>query len=139
MPPQVILDTNVFVAAGFRAGSCTARIVQAVRRGQLELVWNEATRRETRHILHKIPRLSWEDVAGLFVESNGYRGEVFVERFEAISDPDDRKFTALAEATGAALLTNDRGLLRQRDALQLPILTPHEYCHRKPPTRVGGP
>ena len=33
--PNVILDTNVFVAAGFSERSASARIIEAVREGRL--------------------------------------------------------------------------------------------------------
>ena len=45
-PPAVVLDTNVFVAAGFNPRSASARIVDAVKHGQVRMVWNDATRRE---------------------------------------------------------------------------------------------
>ena len=44
----------------------------------------------------------------------------------------------IIEDAGAVLLTNDRDLLGHRDILPLPIMTPHEFCHQKPPTKVGG-
>jgi hypothetical protein len=34
----VVLDTNVFVAAGFNPRSASARIVEAVKRGQVRMV-----------------------------------------------------------------------------------------------------
>lgn len=125
--PALILDTNVFVAAGFNPKSASARIVEQVRSGQLRMIWNEDTRREIQHIVSKIPRLSWRRVAELFREEDRYDGKTSPEQFDFIPDPDDRKFAALAEATGAVLITNDDHLLSRRDRAQLPILTPREY------------
>ena len=59
--PGAILDTNVFVAAGFNPASASARLLGAVGAGRRELVWSEATRRETRAVLERIPRLRWSD------------------------------------------------------------------------------
>ncbi len=59
---DVVLDTNVWVAAGFNPDSSAAQIIQAIRDGDLRLVWNEATRRETRQILTQIPPLDWHRV-----------------------------------------------------------------------------
>ncbi|MEX0614063.1 MAG: PIN domain-containing protein [Pirellulales bacterium] len=128
--PAVVLDTNVFVAAAFNRRSASARILEEDRSGRLRMVWNEATRRETRHILEKIPRLSWNSVADLFREEDRYRGETFPEQFADIPDPDDRKFAALADASGAVLLTNDEHLLKDRDRASIEILTPQEFWNR---------
>jgi predicted nucleic acid-binding protein len=43
--PSVVLDTNVFVAAGFNPRNASTKIVEAVKLEQLRMVWNEATRR----------------------------------------------------------------------------------------------
>ena len=53
--PPVVLDTNVLVAAGFKPRSASATIVDAVKQGQVRMVWNDATRREIEHIIGKIP------------------------------------------------------------------------------------
>ena len=127
----VILDTNVFVAAGFNRRSASACIVEQVRLGQLRMIWNEQTRRETRHILDKIPPLSWSSFAELFRQADCHLGETAPDEFDFIPDPDDRKFAALAAATGAVLLTNDDDLLSNRDRARLEILTPAEYWEQQ--------
>ena len=127
----VILDTNVFVAAGFKRHSASARILDQIRTGEVRMIWSEQTRNETRHILNKIPPLSWDSVASLFLEEDRYQGLTVPEAFECIPDADDRKFAALADVTGAVLITNDDHLLSCRDQVQLEILTPGEYCSRQ--------
>jgi uncharacterized protein len=132
MPLQaVLLDTNVFVAAGFKPKSHSAQIIGQVRDGLLRMVWNEQTREETAFILCKIPPLSWNTIAPLFRPENRYLGDLFPERFDLISDPADIKFAALADATGAVLITMDRDLLSVRDAVAIAIWTPSEFavCH----------
>ena len=64
--PRAILDTNVFVGAGFNRRSASARLLRAVRDGELVMVWSAATQAETERILRKIPPLSWEAVVDLF-------------------------------------------------------------------------
>jgi len=56
----IVIDTNVFVAAGFNPRSASARILTGLREGRFRLIWNEPTRRETEMILRRIPRLDWE-------------------------------------------------------------------------------
>jgi uncharacterized protein len=125
-PPRVILDTNVLVAAGFRATSAAGRLVEAVRRGNFRLVWNEATRRENEAVLRRIPHLDWEEFRGLFDPAEEYRGETRVDRFSRIEDPEDRKFAALAAAAGAVVVSADAHLLSCRDDLPIVVLTARE-------------
>ena len=94
------------------------------------MVWNEDTRRETRHILEKIPPLSWPSVAPLFRDDNRFDGPTNPEKFSHIPDADDRKFAALAEAAGAIIVTNDEHLLQGRDRANIEILTPDEFSSR---------
>ena len=53
----VVIDTNVFVAAGFNARSASARILAPIREWRFHLVWNEPTRREAEFVLRGIPLL----------------------------------------------------------------------------------
>lgn len=131
MPAAVILDTNVFVAAGFNPQSASAHIIEKIRSGRLRMIWNEPTQREVEQILSKIPRLSWPRVADLFREEDRYVGETYPARFDYIPDPDDRKFAALSAATGVTLLSRDDDLLSSRDRAQVAILTPREYWERE--------
>ena len=94
------------------------------------MIWNEQTRHETQHILEKIPPLTWASIAELSREEDRHHGEMALEEFDYIPDPDDRKFAALSEATGAVLLTNDNDLLSNRDHARFEILTPGEYWER---------
>src|SRR5438128_9911085 len=116
----VVLDTNVFVAAGFNPRSASARIVDAVRQGQLRMIWNDATRREIERIMQQIPPLRAQPIteraklAELFRPADRFTAATHPERFAAIPDPDDRKFAALAHAAGAILISNDQHRLDRR-------------------------
>ena len=131
----VVLDTNVFVAAGFNPGSHAARILAAIRSGQLQLAWDAPTRAETRRILERIPRLDWAEAAPLF--DGGIQVAMAPDHpaFALIGDPADRKFAALALAAGAVLVSNDSDLLSVRSDLPLEVLTPSEYLAAWP---AGG-
>lgn len=132
---SVVLDTNIFVAAGFRPNSDSARVLQRVRNGSLQLVWNQQTYQETRHILQKIPPLSWSSIAGLFHEENCYREVTHPENFDYVPDPDDRKFAALAAEAGVVLVSLDQHLLAGREQSPVPILTPSEFVLRYRPVQ----
>lgn len=123
---HLVLDTNIFVAAGFNPGSHSAQLLELVQDGELTLLWDDATRRETKAILRQIPPLDWAEVAGLF------KPEFRVPRSETppdladIEDPEDRKFADLAQRTDAVLVSNDDHLLAARESLGITILTPRQ-------------
>jgi predicted nucleic acid-binding protein len=127
----VVLDTNVFVAAGFNPASASARILNAIREGRLRLIWNEPTRREIEMIQRRIPRLKWERVAELFRPEGEFTGPVNPSAFAFIEDPDDRKFAALSAAAKVPLVTNDHHLLDHRDTLGIDVTTPREFLQRQ--------
>ena len=114
---KVVLDTNIFVAAGFNPRSGAAGIIRMVEEGKLVLVWNEETWRETKKIVSKIPPLSWGKVAGLFKRENKFLDRTYPSDFDFVEDRDDRKFAALAKKTGAVLVSNDEHLLVWRGRL----------------------
>src|SRR5437667_11713347 len=100
-PNEVVLDTNVFVAAGFNPGSHSARLVEAVRDGRLRMLWDDATHAEIEHVMRQIPRLSWTRIADLFRSEDRFGGSTHPEAFGFVPDPADRKFAALADAVQA--------------------------------------
>src|SRR5215831_3454961 len=94
----IVIDTNVFVAAGFNPRSASARILAGIREGRFRLIWNQPTRRETEMILRRIPRLKWSKFADRFRPDGEFTGLIEPGAFGGIADPDDRKFAALAAA-----------------------------------------
>ncbi len=127
-PGKVVLDTNVFVAAGFNPGSHSARLVAAVRDGRLHMVWDDATRAEIEHVIRQIPRLSWPRIADLFRSEDRFAGATNPQQFSFVPDPADRKFAALADAVQAPLVTSDAGLLHAGGEMAVPVLKPSEFA-----------
>jgi predicted nucleic acid-binding protein len=129
-PAEVVLDTNVFVAAGFNSGSLSAQLLELVRDGRLRLVWDDATRAEVEHVVRQIPRLSWTRIADLFRTDDRFGGSTHPEQFAFVPDPADRKFAALADAAHAPLVTSDAGLLNVGGQMAVPVLKPSEFVRR---------
>lgn len=123
---RVVLDTNVFIAAGFKPYSASAALVRRVREGRLRMVWNAGTRAEIERIVHKIPPLSGTLLEAVFRELDHGPDETYPDNFAFVTDPDDRKFAALAEATRATLVTTDHHLLEVKHLLRVPVLRPGE-------------
>ena len=126
----VVVDTNLFVAAGFNPRSAAARVLSAVRAGTVRLVWDDPTRQETEHVVRNIPPLAGTDLSDLFRLEDRYHGPTHPDEFDHVPHPADRKFAALAAATGAVLLTNDRHLLAGRPHPGVAVLTPSEFADR---------
>ena len=126
----IVIDTNVFVAAGFNPRSASARVLAATRDGRFRLIWNTSTRRETEMILMRIPRLDWERFADLFQPEGEFTGPVDPYAFVLIADPDDRKFAALSAAVNSPLVTNDNDLLAARNVTGIDALTPRGFLAR---------
>jgi predicted nucleic acid-binding protein len=127
----VVIDTNVFVAAGFDPRSTSARILEGIREGRYRLIWNHPTRSETEMILRRIPRLDWQKVADLFRPEGEFTGPADPAAFTAVADPDDRKFVALSAAAKAPLVTSDKLVLAQRDNIGIEIATPRDFLARE--------
>jgi predicted nucleic acid-binding protein len=127
----VVIDTNVFVAAGFNPRSASARVLDGVLEGRFRLVWNQPTRSETEMILRRIPRLDWQKFADLFRPEGEYTGPVDPAAFTAITDPDDRKFAALSAAANVPLVTSDKLVLAQPGKIGIEIVTPRDFLARQ--------
>jgi predicted nucleic acid-binding protein len=123
---RLVLDTNIFVAAAFKPGSTSGRIIAALRAGSLRMVWTDATRRETEQILRRIPPIDAEPFLTLFRPEDRYAGELDTMAFTRVPDVDDRKFAALACAAGATLITIDAHLLGAA-APDLDVQTPATF------------
>lgn len=127
----VVIDTNVFVGAGFEPDSASGEVVQAVRDGRLRMPWTDATRGEVRTILKRIPPLSWSDVEGLFRDEDRVADAPDEGGLGWVEDADDRKFAALARDQDAVLVTNDDDLLGRRSEASFTVFTTGEYRDRR--------
>lgn len=132
---RVVVDTNVFVGAGFDPESASAEILRAVADRRLRMPWTDPTRDEVESVLRKIPPLSWEEFEGLFRKEDRVADAPPEGGLGWIPDPGDRKFAALARSTDAALVSNDGHLLGRRSEADFPVLTPGEYRERCPGRR----
>src|SRR5215471_16635195 len=126
----IVIDTNVFVAAGFNPRSASACVLAAVRDGRFRLIWNQSTRRKIEMILRRIRRLDWEKVANLFQPEGEFTGPVDPSAFVLVRDRDDRKFAALSAAAKRPLVTDDNYLLADLSIIGIDALTPRAFLAR---------
>ena len=132
IPTKVVLDTNILVAAGFNPESHSARLVSQIRQDKVDLVWQPATKAESRHVINKIPPLEWSEFEAMFEPENEHKEQLdeASDWLMQIEDPADRKFAALAQQAGAVLISNDDHLLAVRNQLPAQVLTPTEFIER---------
>jgi len=124
---NIVLDTNIFIAAGFRQSNGAARIFDMVHDGKLKFIWNGEIRNEIVGTINKIPGFPGEKFLRLFRKENEFKGKTFPEKYTLVSDPSDRKFIALAKEVKAILITNDDHLLSKRLDLQAKIMSSKEF------------
>jgi predicted nucleic acid-binding protein len=127
---RIVIDTNVFVAAGFNPRSAAARILAAVREGRFQLIWNEPTRRETRRSCAEFHTSTGRGSLIFSSPKKEFTGPVDPESFVLVPDPGDRKFAALSAAAQTPLITNDNHLLSHRDTIGVDVLTPRAFLAR---------
>lgn len=127
----LVVDTNVLVGAGFKKGSASHRIVESIAGGELLLIWNERTRRESLHVVGKIPPLDAEYFAELFRPEGYFDGEVDEAGFGIIADVSDRKFAVLASRAGVPLVSNDSDFLEVREELAIEVFRPAEFLDQR--------
>jgi len=125
--PAIVLDTNVFIAAGFNPQSASAKILNAVRERKFRNIWNEATRRETEATLKRIPPLRSLDISDAFRPADCVSLSETFESFTEIPDPADREFARLAFSANAILISNDDHLLGYRGPALLSVFTPSGF------------
>ena len=125
---RVILDTNVFVGAAFNRRSASAQILNCIRVGDLHLVWDDATRTETRSVLTRIPPIRWADVADMFDPDHRHLTSIDLATVHYVEDPADRKFAALSLCSRAVLISSDNHLLDHRGRLN--VTTPRAFIQR---------
>lgn len=121
---RVVLDTNVFVAAGFNTNSHSRQVLDKVESRRWRLVWNGATHSETRAVLEKIPPLEADELLHAFELHPEYTGPIDLSTADVVEDPSDRKFAALAAAAQAMLISLDDHLLAKADSLPVQVLRP---------------
>ncbi|MEM1300650.1 MAG: PIN domain-containing protein [Pseudomonadota bacterium] len=116
---RAIFDTNLFVGAGFNPRSASARLIEAARDRQVAMVWNAATLSETKRVLSKIPRISWEAVADVFLSEHEAAVVEDLLHVVFVTDPEDRKYAALSLAEACPIVTSDDDLLSHADRLDV--------------------
>jgi putative PIN family toxin of toxin-antitoxin system len=125
---RIVLDSNVLVSGVLRAAGPPGRILDLVLGGRLQLLYDDRILAEYEEVLARprfgTPRDALEDLLDALRAS----GEAVVAPPVRIRlrDPDDLPFLEVAAAaSGAALVTGDRGLATAGRSLGLRCFSPN--------------
>ena len=113
MPPRVVLDTNVLVAAAYAPASASRRIVDACIQGKLVPVASPAIKREYDLILARAVRIDdYQDQLAELLENLDLVEPPETPRVVPDDAQDDKFLAAAREGRAAWIVTSDRHLLR---------------------------
>ena len=124
---KVVLDTNVLIDGFKDEFSYEKRIIDEVRKGNLEAFANKQTLRENQFIASKIIRQEEykKELGELFAQINWVENP---RRVRVVSDREDNKILESAvEARAEYLVTNDKALLEISEYKKVKIVKPIEF------------
>lgn len=124
---RVVLDTNVLIDAYNDDFSPAAKLIDAVRHGELDAVYTRAVEREYHKILRRL--IENEEHHAKISEFIAAAQLVEPERADevALDDADDYKFVQAAKGGGADMIvSNDRHLLDASPVGTIKVVTPAE-------------
>jgi putative PIN family toxin of toxin-antitoxin system len=124
---RIVVDTNIFVASAYNPTSASGRIVDAIERGELQLVVSPAMKREYDRIIPKAVRVRERIDRIREIVDKGDQVEP-PENPAVTEDREDDKFPAAALAGDAEIIiTSDPHLLDVDGYRGLRILRPIDF------------
>jgi putative PIN family toxin of toxin-antitoxin system len=137
---RIAIDTNLLIAALTKRGGASARIVDAWRDGEIELVASEATVREAELVLGAgwLARMTSRETVETLLQDLRERAirvdpEVAVKDLP-LKDPGDLRMLEAALAGNAAcVVTTDREFLSHRGYGTVEFVTPQQFWQRYEP------
>ena len=127
---RVVLDTNVFVAAGFNPRSHSARLLDAVRLGRLRMVWGQFHPGGSGTCIAADSATVLDQRRSAVSAEDKFEGTTQPQKFSFVPDPADRKLAAKADAARVPLVTSDGGLQMAAAQMKIPVLKPGEFQRR---------
>ncbi|HSE83521.1 MAG TPA: putative toxin-antitoxin system toxin component, PIN family [Thermodesulfobacteriota bacterium] len=121
---RIVIDTNLIIAARFNPKSASAKIIEKVEKGGLELIWSDEIYREAMQILQNVRA---DEKFRIRIEKilSSSRKVTRLPRINIIrEDPSDNMFLAAAVRGNADyIVSNDRHLLRLKGFRNIPIVS----------------
>ena len=124
---RIVVDTNVFVAAKFNAGSHSRRVIEVCIRGKFQAFYSPEVKGEVQAIVYQIR---------LHQEFHGKMDEFFKHatrvdpsfRIDVCRDAGDNRVLECAiESQAGYVITNDRGLLQVDGYQGIRVVSPAQF------------
>lgn len=128
---KVIVDTNIFVGANWAKGSASYRIIEALQKDKLKLIYSDDIYRENRLILGKakIRKEFNESVEEIFKKGIKVTPKLKIKMIK--DDPDDDKYLSCAKESNAKyIISNDKHLLDIRKFGKTKIIRSSEFIQK---------
>lgn len=129
---KLVIDTNLLVAAFFNKNSSSFKLLELVKKGELELLWTDEVKGEAEFILGNIKKSVRKnthnnkfklDLDKVFTPEGKVKNPPEVHQVK--EDPEDDKFLACAKGGDADLIvSNDSHLLKIKEFEGIPIKNP---------------
>jgi uncharacterized protein len=124
---RIVIDTNILVASAYHRASASRRIIDAVERGEFELVLSSAIQREYDRIIPRAIRMRSEITRLGAIIVSGTRVNPKANP-RVTEDHEDDKFLAAALAGSAeAVITSDPHLLAADGYHGIRVLRPSDF------------
>ena len=124
---KIVLDTNILIDGFKDEHSYEKRIINEVRKGNIEAFANKQTLQENKLIANRIIQNSdyQKELDEFFSQINWVINR---RQIKIVSDPEDNKILESAvEAKANYLITNDKALLELKKYCEIKIVLPIEF------------
>ena len=128
----IVVDTNIFIASGWRINAHARRVFASVARRRFRLAVSTAILEEYRGVSQR-PRFAGRNYAGLlsWIEKYALLVDPAPLRKRRSRDPKDDIFLACALSAGAKfIVSNDLDLLELEKPFGIEILQPAQFIAR---------
>ena len=128
---NVVLDTNLIIAAYYNRRSASAKILDLARNGKINVLWSEKVFEEAKFILDKIKAgvKFRRSLLSIYKES---RKIIKPERGITIisDDPSDNKLIGCAVKGASFIISNDHHLLDIGEFRGVKMVTPQNFLKK---------
>lgn len=136
---RVVVDTNILVASAYHRASASRRVVEAIERGELQLVLSPDIVREYDRIIPRAVRIPGERQRLMVLIAAGV--QVWPQDNPPVTEDhtDDKFLAAAVESSAGAVITNDPHLLRVDGYRGVRVLRPSSFERFRARAGLDGP
>lgn len=128
---NVVIDTNLIIAAYYNKHSHSAQILDWARRGRINVLWSEPVLAEAKYILKNIKANNNFRLSLLSIYKESHKVTKPQKVLGAIAnDPGDNKLVGCALAGADYIITSDRHLLDVGEFKGVKMMRPADFLKK---------